>query len=104
MAGAGVTLFRVRGIRIAVDFSWFIVLFLIIFWLSGFYPDVIDADQGATAPYLLAGASAVLIFRSILLHELGHAFVAMRKGFAVDSFTLWFFVGVARLERDSDTP
>src|SRR3954453_16505901 len=104
MAGAGVTLFRVRGIRIAVDFSWFIVLFLIIFWLSGFYRDVIDADQGATAPYLLAVASAVLFFGSILLHELGHAFVAMRNGIAVDSITLWMFGGVARLERDSDTP
>ncbi len=104
MAGAGVTLFRVRGIRIAVDFSWFIVLFLIIFWLSGFYRDVLNTDNGATAPYLLAVASAGLFFASILLHELGHAFVAMRNRIGVDSITLWMFGGVARLERDSDTP
>src|SRR5262245_60166392 len=104
MAGAGVTLFRVRGIRIAVDFSWFIVLFLIIFWLSGFYRDVLNADHDATAPYLLAVASAALFFASILLHELGHAFVAMRNRIGVDSITLWMFGGVARLERDSDTP
>ena len=104
MPAAGVTLFRVRGIRIAVDFSWFIVLFLIIFWLSGFYRDVLDTDQGATAPYLLAVASAVLFFASILLHELGHAFVATRNGIEVSSITLWMFGGVARLERDSDTP
>ena len=104
MPAAGVTLFRVRGIRIAVDFSWFIVLFLIIFWLSGFYRDVLNTDQGATAPYLLAVASAVLFFASILLHELGHAFVAARNGIEVSSITLWMFGGVARLERDSDTP
>jgi Zn-dependent protease len=104
MAAPGVTLFRVRGIRIAVDFSWFIVLFLIIFWLSGFYRDVLNDDQGATAPYLLAVASAALFFGSILLHELGHAFVAMRNGIAVSSITLWMFGGVARLEKDSDTP
>jgi Zn-dependent protease len=104
MAGAGVTLFRVRGIRIAVDFSWFIVLFLIIFWLSGFYRDVLNTDNGATAPYLLAVASAGLFFASILLHELGHAFVAMRNRIGVDSITLWMFGGIARLERDSDTP
>jgi Zn-dependent protease len=104
MAAPGVTLFRVRGIRIAVDFSWFIVLFLIIFWLSGFYRDVLNSDQGATAPYLLAVASAVLFFASILLHELGHAFVAARNGIEVSSITLWMFGGVARLERDSDTP
>jgi Zn-dependent protease len=104
MAGAGVTLFRVRGIRIAVDFSWFVVLFLIIFWLTGFYRDVLNVDNGDTGPYLLAVASAALFFASILLHELGHAFVAMRNRIGVDSITLWMFGGVARLERDSDTP
>jgi Zn-dependent protease len=104
MGAPGVTLFRVRGIRIAVDFSWFIVLFLIIFWLSGFYRDVLNDDRGETAPYLLAVASAALFFGSILLHELGHAFVAMRNGIAVSSITLWMFGGVARLEKDSDTP
>jgi Zn-dependent protease len=104
MAAPGFTLFRVRGIRIAVDFSWFIVLFLIIFWLSGFYRDVLNVDQGDSAPYVLAVASAALFFGSILLHELGHAFVAIRNGIAVSSITLWMFGGVARLERDSDTP
>jgi Zn-dependent protease len=104
MAAPGVTLFRVRGIRIAVDFSWFVVLFLIIFWLSGFYRDVLNAQDGDSAPYVLAVASAALFFGSILLHELGHAVVAMRNGIAVSSITLWMFGGVARLERDSDTP
>src|SRR6266480_1952204 len=104
MAAGGVTLFRVRGIRIAVDFSWFVVLFLIIFWLTGFYRDVLNSPQGATAPYLLAVASAALFFGSILLHELGHAFVARRHGIGVSAITLWMFGGVARLEKDSDTP
>jgi Zn-dependent protease len=104
MAGGGVTLFRVRGIRIAVDFSWFVVLFLIIFWLSGFYRDVLNAADGDSTPYLLAVASAALFFASILLHELGHAFVAIRNGIGVSAITLWMFGGVARLEKDSDTP
>jgi Zn-dependent protease len=104
MAAGGLTLFRVRGIRIAVDFSWFIVLFLIIFWLSDFYRDVLNVEPGDSAPYVLAVASAALFFGSILLHELGHAFVAIRNGIAVSSITLWMFGGVARLERDSDTP
>ncbi len=74
------TLFRIRGIRIGVDYSWFFVLFLIILWLSGFYRDVLGADQSNTDPYLLAVASAILFFGSILLHELGHAVVANRRG------------------------
>ncbi len=104
MAGGGVTLFRIRGIRIAVDFSWFVVLFLIIFWLTSFYRDVLGPDSGDTGPYLLAVASAVLFFSSILLHELGHAFVARRHNISVSAITLWMFGGFARLEKDSDTP
>jgi Zn-dependent protease len=104
MPGGGVTLFRVRGIRIAVDYSWFIVLFLIIFWLSGFYRDVLNEPENDTTAYLLAVSSAVLFFGSILLHELGHAVVAVRHGIAVSGITLWMFGGFARLEKDSDTP
>jgi Zn-dependent protease len=104
MPGGGVTLFRVGGIRIAVDYSWFVVLFLIIFWLSGFYRDVLNEPENDTTAYLLAVSSAALFFGSILLHELGHAVVAVRHGIAVSGITLWMFGGVARLEQDSDTP
>jgi Zn-dependent protease len=104
MAGPGLTLFRVRGIRIAVDFSWFIVLFLIIIWLSGSYRDELNLPDSDSEPYFLAVASALLFFGSILLHELGHAVVAIRNRIEVSSITLWMFGGVARLERDSDTP
>ncbi len=104
MAGGGVTLFRIRGIRIAVDYSWFIVLFLIIIWLSSSYRDELGVAQGSSEPYLLAVASALLFFGSILLHELGHAFVARRHGIGVSDITLWMFGGFARLEKDSDSP
>ena len=98
------TLFRIRGIRIGVDYSWFFVLFLIILWLSGFYRDVLGADQSDTEPYLLAVASAVAFFGSILLHELGHAVVAERAGIPITEITLWLFGGVARMSKDSDSP
>jgi Zn-dependent protease len=104
-AGSGLTLFRVGGIRIAVDFSWFFVLFLVILWLSDFYrDDVLDTSSAALGPYLLALVSALLFFASILLHELGHAFVAVRKGIGIADITLWMFGGVARMQRDSDAP
>jgi Zn-dependent protease len=104
MPSGGLTLFTVRGIRIGVDFSWFFVLFLIILWLSGLYRDVLGADSGDSGPYLLALASALLFFGSILLHELGHAFVALQRGIGISEITLWMFGGVARMERDSDSP
>ena len=99
-----VTLFHVRGIRIGVDYSWFLVLFLIILWLSSFYRSVLDASNGDAAPYVLALASALAFFASILLHELGHAFVALRRGIGISDITLWMFGGVARMTRDSDSP
>jgi Zn-dependent protease len=102
--GGGLTLFRVWGIRIAVDFSWFFVLFLVILWLSDFYRDVLDTSASAIGPYVLALISALLFFASILLHELGHARVALRHGIGIADITLWMFGGVARLQRDSDTP
>jgi Zn-dependent protease len=102
--GGGLTLLRVRGIRIGVDWSWFLVLFLVIFWLSDFYRGILDAPNEAIAPYLLALSSALLFFASILLHELGHALVAIRNGIGIAGINLWMFGGVARMERDSDSP
>jgi Zn-dependent protease len=103
MPVGGITLFQVRGIRIGVDWSWFLVLFLIIIWLSSFYRDVLGTGDDTQA-YLLAVASALLFFASILLHELGHAFVALRHGVPISGITLWMFGGVAVMERDSDSP
>jgi Zn-dependent protease len=103
-ARTALTLFHVRGIRVGVDYSWFIVLFLVIFWLSGFYRVVLGATQDDLEPYLLGVASALLFFGSILLHELGHAFVALRRGIGISDITLWLFGGVARMRRDSDSP
>ena len=100
----GLTLFRFRGIRVSVDYSWFFVLFLVIWWLSGFYRDVLGPEASSLMPYLLALASALLFFASIVLHEFGHALVALRNGIGIDGITLWLFGGVARMERDTDSP
>jgi Zn-dependent protease len=103
-ARGAVTLFHVRGIRIGIDYSWFFVLFLIIFVLSDSYRSVLDRPDGDALPYVLAVASALAFFGSILLHELGHAFVALRRGIGISDITLWMFGGVARMTRDSDSP
>ncbi len=104
LGGSSITLFHVRGIRIAVDWSWFFVLFLVIFWLSRFYGDVLGESSSASAPFALAVASAAGFFASIVLHELGHAMVALRNGIGISSIQLWIFGGVARMDRESDSP
>ncbi len=102
--GSTITLFHVRGIRIAVDWSWFFVLFLVIFWLSRFYGDVLGTSSSSSTPFLLAVVSAAGFFGSIVLHELGHAFVAIRHGIGITSIQLWIFGGVARMDRETDSP
>jgi Zn-dependent protease len=102
--GSSITLFRVRGIPISVDWSWFLVLFLVIFWLSRLFGDVLGESSSATTPFLLALVTAFGFFASIVLHELGHAFVAMRHGIGITNIQLWIFGGVAQLDRESDSP
>jgi Zn-dependent protease len=98
--GGSIQLGRVFGIRVGVDISWFLVLFLIIWSLSDYYEDV---APGSSA-FLLATISALLFFLSILLHEFGHALVAIRNGIPIQGIDLWLFGGVAKLGRDSDSP
>jgi Zn-dependent protease len=102
--GKPITLFHVRGIRITVDWSWFLVLFLVIFWLSRFYGDVLGESSSSSTPFVLAVISALAFFGSIVLHELGHAFAALRNGIGISSIQLWIFGGMARMDRESPSP
>jgi Zn-dependent protease len=97
--GGSIQLARVFGIRIGVDWSWFIALFLIIYWRNQDYDVVVPGSNA----FLLAVISALLFFLSILLHELGHAVVAMRNGIPIQGIELMIFGGVARLGRDTDS-
>jgi Zn-dependent protease len=100
--GGSIRLARIFGIRIGVDVSWFFVLFFIIWQLSGYYQDLFPGDD--TKAFTLAVISALLFFLTILLHELGHAVVAIRNGIPILGIDLWLFGGVAKLGRDTDSP
>ena len=99
--GRSIQLARIFGIRIGVDPSWFFVLFLVIWLMSGYFSDLSPGDD--TKSFGLAVASALLFFLSIVLHELGHAVVAMRNGIRIIGIDLWLFGGVAKMERDTDS-
>ncbi|MBA2630381.1 MAG: site-2 protease family protein, partial [Thermoleophilaceae bacterium] len=102
LGGGSIQLARVFGIRIGVDVSWFFVLFLIIWSLSGYFEDLFPGDDAKA--FVLATVSALAFFLSIVLHELGHAWVAIRNGIPIAGIDLWMFGGVAKLERDTDSP
>ncbi|MBI5106924.1 MAG: site-2 protease family protein [Solirubrobacterales bacterium] len=93
---------KVFGIRIGASPSWFIVLFIMIWALSGFFGDVLDASD--TTAYVVAVGAALVFFLSLVLHELGHALVARRNGIGISGIDLWFFGGIAKMTRDTATP
>lgn len=100
--GGSIQLARLFGIRIGASPSWFIVLFVMIYALSGYFRDVLGGSD--VEAYVVAVGAAALFFLSILMHEFGHAIAARRNGIEVRGVDLWFFGGVAKLDRDTDSP
>src|SRR4051794_4684056 len=92
----------VRGIPITASTSWLVVVFVLIWFLSGHLSEITTASQtGAT---LLAAVAVLLFFASVVAHELGHAFAALRAGLKVEGIELWMFGGFARLRDAPRTP
>jgi Zn-dependent protease len=100
MRTGSIQLARVFGIRIGASPSWFVVALIFIVWLSSAY----DNQYGQTTGYIMAVVSVALFFLSLTLHELGHAWVARRNGIGIAGIDLWFFGGIAKLTRDSESP
>lgn len=99
---SSIKLFDAFGIRIGVDASWFLILFLMIFWLSGPFRDTLHSSDGVA--YLTTVVSVLLLFASLIVHELGHALVARRQGIEVKQIDLFLFGGLTRMSRDAATP
>ena len=92
---------RIFGIRIGASPSWFIVLFFFIYVVSHYFREVLGGS--VTQAYVVAVCAVMLFFASLILHELGHALVARRLGIGISGIDLWFFGGVARMSRDTDS-
>lgn len=100
--GPSIQLVRLFGIRIGASPSWFIVLFVFIYFFSDYFRAVLGGS--VTQAYVIAVIAAFLFFVSLILHELGHALAARREGIGTSGIDLWFFGGVAKLSRDSQSP
>ena len=101
--GDGWQLMRIRGIPLRVHPSWFIILVLFTLAFQQQASRLPDASGSPLLSWLVGLATALLLFISVLLHELGHSLVALREGVKVISITLILFGGVARVERECST-
>lgn len=96
----GIRLFKVFGIEISLDLSWFIVFFLFAWALaSEYFPGKIPLLN--TGTYWMMGLiSSLLLFITVLLHELSHSLVANQNGLNISKIKLFIFGGVAQLNKE----
>lgn len=95
---------RVAGIPVRIHINWFLTAALVTWSLAvGYFP---LEYPGWSGPYYwaIAGVTALLFFVSVLLHEMGHALVALNERVPVESITLFIFGGVAHIAHEPETP
>jgi len=95
-----IPLFRILGIPIGLDYSWF-VIFALITWMlaANYYPR--EFQNWSVPLYWFMGAfTAIMLFVSVLLHELGHSVVALYFKVPVRGITLFLFGGVAEIAKE----
>jgi Zn-dependent protease/CBS domain-containing protein len=99
-----VRLFTVAGIEVGIHASWLIIFMLVTWTLAvGYFPDVIPGIEPLTA-WALGVLSSLLLFASVLVHELAHSFMAKARGLDARSITLFLFGGVSNLGGEAKKP
>jgi Zn-dependent protease/CBS domain-containing protein len=93
-----ISLGRIGGVEVRINWSWLVIFALIVWTLAdGVFPSTNPGLSGNT--HLAMAIVAALVFVvSIVLHELGHAWEARREGLEVDGITLWLFGGVSQFK------
>jgi Zn-dependent protease len=103
MVGRGFKLGRLFGITIQVDWSWLVILALIVWNLFGIFGRV-NSSWSVNMRWGLSILAALLFFASVLVHELAHALVAQSQGLPVSNITLFLLGGAAHIQREPSSP
>ncbi len=95
---------RVLGIPIHLHASWFAVFFFVTWSLAtGYLPDALPGLPPLRY-WGMGGIAALLLFLSVLLHELGHSYVALRYQIPIKQITLFIFGGMAHMGKEPPSP
>ncbi len=81
------------------------MVFLLVTWIlsTGYLPESLPGLTPGRY-WVMGGIAAVLLFLSVLLHELGHSYVALYYRIPIEQITLFIFGGVAHMKREAPTP
>ena len=97
MTRYNIPLGRILGIPIGLDYSWFVIFALLTWMLASNYYPAEFKDWPPLLYWSMGAVTAVMLFVSVLLHEMGHSVVALRYKIPVRSITLFLFGGVAQI-------
>jgi Zn-dependent protease/predicted transcriptional regulator len=99
-----IKLFKVFGIEIRLDYSWFIIFALFAYFFGFYYfPSYLpELNKGLLT--LITIVTVIIFFMSVLIHEISHSLVARRRGTPVERITLFLFGGMAQIEKEPETP
>jgi Zn-dependent protease/CBS domain-containing protein len=93
---------RIAGIEIGIHYTWLFAFFLISWSLAeGYFPNM-HPGWGSGTYWVLGVLAALLLFASVLVHELSHSFMALSRGQGVHGITLFIFGGVSTLKADAE--
>lgn len=102
--GGSVRIGRIFGIDIEVSYSWLIIFVLLTFSLAtGIFPQALPHVSGVLY-WVLGAVASLLLFASVLVHELAHSVVARARGLPVKNITLFIFGGVSNIQEEPRTP
>jgi Zn-dependent protease/CBS domain-containing protein len=95
---------QLAGIKIGIHYTWLFAFVLIAWSLAiGYFPSLVPG-AGELTYWVLGAIASLLLFASVLVHELSHSLVARTRGLKVDSITLFIFGGVSNLTSEPMTP
>jgi Zn-dependent protease len=89
------------GIKIGLDYSWFLIFGILTWMLARSYYPAEFKEWSRMMYWGMGAVTAMMLFVSVLLHELGHSVVALRYKIPVRSITLFLFGGVAQIGAES---
>jgi len=96
----GLNLLRIHGIQITLDYSWFIIFFLVAYSMAESYFPPAEKLHSTPQYWLMGITAASLFFLSVLAHELAHSLVALKQGIKVLSIRLFISAGSPRYRRN----
>lgn len=95
---------RVYGIPIRIHISWLVIFWFVTWSLAtGYLPDTLPG-LSALRYWAMGAMAALLLFASVLLHELGHSYVALKYRIPIGQITLFIFGGVAQMRKEPPSP